>query len=179
MLIIAKIERACYNFAMKTLFIGGIKSGKSLNAEIYTLKQSESRPIYLATTEFIDAEMALRIEQHKRQRKENFITLEEPLQLYEKIKNREEVVLIECLSMWINNMMYHAYSYEEMQDELTKVLTLPNKIVFVLNDVGSCVVPENKLAREFIDISGKLSQLVASECDAVYHTIAGISRKIK
>jgi adenosylcobinamide kinase/adenosylcobinamide-phosphate guanylyltransferase len=164
---------------MKALFIGGVKSGKSLNAEKYTLSLSKKKPIYLATTEFIDSGMQARIEAHKEQRKDNFLTLEESLSLYDVLKERSEPILVECLSMWINNMMYHKQSFEAMQNELTKLLTLQNSIVFVLNDVGTGVVPENKLAREFIDISGKLSQLVASGCDEVYQTIAGISTRIK
>ena len=59
------------------------------------------------------------------------------------------------------------------------ILALDKSIVFVLNDVGCGIIPDNALAREFIDISGKLSQLIASSCDEVYHTIAGISTRIK
>ena len=164
---------------MKTLFIGGIKSGKSLNAQNYILKQSTSKPIYLATTEFIDDEMLLRIDAHKENRKDDFITLEEPIKLYELISKREDAILIECVSMWINNMLYHKFTYQDMVDEVKELLELENNIVFVFNDVGSSIVADNKLAREFVDISGKLSQLIASECDEVYHTIAGISTKIK
>jgi adenosylcobinamide kinase / adenosylcobinamide-phosphate guanylyltransferase len=164
---------------MKALFIGGIKSGKSLRAEEFARKHAQVRPIYLATTEFIDEEMALKIQAHKEQRGKHFITHEEPLHLYNAISVCKDIVLVECLSMWINNMLYHGHSYEEMLTEIQKVLALPQDIVFVLNDVGSCVVPENKLAREFIDISGRLSQIIACECDSVFHTIAGIARQIK
>ena len=166
-------------WSMKALFIGGIKSGKSINAQNHALALASDKPIYLATTEFIDEEMKLRVDAHKKQREESFITLEEPLKLYEKISTCQDAVLVECLSMWINNMLYHGFDYEAMKSELTKVLALENDMVFVLNDVGAGIIPENKLAREFIDISGKLSQLVASHCDEVYHTIAGISTRIK
>jgi len=164
---------------MKTLFIGGIKSGKSANAESYILKNSTTKPTYLATTEFIDKEMKERIDAHKLQRTDNFTTLEEPLKLYEIIQTLQTPVLVECVSMWINNMLYHGYKLEDMKAELTKILSLHIDIVFILNDVGSGVIPDNALARKFVDISGKLSQLIASECDEVYHTIAGISTKIK
>ncbi|MBE0514975.1 bifunctional adenosylcobinamide kinase/adenosylcobinamide-phosphate guanylyltransferase [Sulfurimonas sp.] len=163
----------------KALFIGGIKSGKSLNAEIYTLKHSLQKPIYLATTEFIDDEMQKRIEAHKLQRDAQFETLEEPLKLYEPISKQKSAVLVECLSMWINNMLYHGFGFAEMKKELEAVLALDKTVVFVLNDVGCGIIPDNALAREFIDISGKLSQLIASSCDEVYHTIAGISTRIK
>ncbi|MFA5455810.1 MAG: bifunctional adenosylcobinamide kinase/adenosylcobinamide-phosphate guanylyltransferase [Sulfurimonas sp.] len=163
----------------KTLFIGGIKSGKSLNAEIYTLKNSSKKPIYLATTEFMDEEMQRRVDEHKLQRSEKFETLEEPLKLYNAITTCDSSVLIECVSMWINNMLYHGNNFDAMKREIEAVLALDKTVVFVLNDVGCGIIPENKLAREFIDISGKLSQLIASGCDEVYHTVAGISARIK
>ncbi len=163
----------------KTLFIGGIKSGKSLNAERYALENSTDKPIYLATTEFIDEGMQARIDEHKRQREDAFITIEEPLRLHKVISQQNDTVLVECLSIWINNMLYHGFGFEDMANELEAVLDLENNMVFVLNDVGSGIIPDNELARKFVDISGKLSQLVASRCDEVYHTIAGISTRIK
>ena len=163
----------------KALFIGGIKSGKSLNAETYILKNSLQKPIYLATTEFIDDEMQKRIDSHKLQRSVQFETIEEPLKLYNTIAKCESSVLIECVSMWINNMLYHGFGFDDMKRELDAVLALDKTVVFVLNDVGCGIIPDNALAREFIDISGKLSQLIASSCDEVYHTVAGISTRIK
>jgi len=173
---------------MKTLFIGGIKSGKSINAQNYILNlgsealaspPKSSKPIYLATTEFIDAEMQKRVDAHIKNRYDNFVTIEEPLKIYEVIGSNKKPVLVECVSMWINNMLYHNFNFEDMEKELTKILDLEQTVVFVLNDVGSGIIPDNKLAREFVDISGKLSQLIASRCDEVYHTIAGISTRIK
>lgn len=163
----------------KTLFIGGIKSGKSINAENYILKNFTTKPIYLATTEFIDEEMQKRVDEHKKNRANNFITVEEPLKLFDAISLSHSNVLVECVSMWINNMLYHNHNFEDIKGELEAVLKLDKNIVFVLNDVGSGVIPNNKLAREFVDISGKLSQIIARNCDEVYHTIAGISTRIK
>lgn len=163
----------------KTLFIGGIKSGKSLNAEKYTLQNSSEKPVYLATTEFIDDEMQKRVDAHKLQRNAKFKTIEEPLKLYNAITECDGSVLIECVSMWINNMLYHGFKFDDMKKELEAILSLDKTVVFVLNDVGCGIIPDNALAREFIDISGKLSQLIASSCDEVYHTIAGISKRIK
>ncbi len=163
----------------KALFIGGIKSGKSFNAQLDILKNSSSKPTYLATTEFIDDEMQKRIDAHKLNRSDTFETIEEPLKLYNAITCCDNPVLIECVSMWINNMLYHGFGFLDMKEELERVLKLDKTLVFVLNDVGSGIIPDNALAREFIDISGKLSQLIASNCDEVYHTIAGISTRIK
>lgn len=164
---------------MKALFIGGIKSGKSFLAEKYALQHTSSKPYYLATTEFIDSEMHKRIEAHKMHRKENFSTIEEPLQLCSLISKLDSLVLVECVSIWINNMLYHEKNYDEIKKEIEDVLTLDKDMVFVLNDVGSGIIPDNKLAREFVDISGKISQILARESDEVFHVIAGIGTKIK
>lgn len=169
----------CYNFVMKTLFIGGIKSGKSRNAEKYIQQHTKKKPVYLATTEFVDDEMRQKIQEHKEMRQENFITVEEALHLKEKIELQEGAVLVECLSMWINNMLYHEKSYDDMLRELSMVMQLEQDIVFVINDVSCGVIPQNKLAREFVDINGRLAQFVAGECDEVYHVVAGIATKIK
>ena len=167
------------NSTKKTLFIGGIKSGKSINAQNYILANTRAKPVYLATTEFIDEEMLMRVNEHKKNRANSFVTLEEPLKLHQSISTCQSSVLVECVSMWINNMLYHGFNFEDMTNELKAVLKLDKNIVFVLNDVGAGIIPDNKLSREFVDISGKLSQLIASHCDEVYHTIAGISTRIK
>lgn len=165
---------------MKTLFIGGIKSGKSYNAEQYTLALGgDLKPCYLATTELLDDEMQERISLHQQQRLELFTTLEEPLDLLGAIKTLKSPVLIECTTMWVNNMLYHGRTKEQILEHINKVLTLPNEIVFVHNDVGAGIIPDNALARQYIDISGTLSQLIASHCDEVYHCIAGIATQIK
>lgn len=164
---------------MKALFIGGIKSGKSKNAENFTIKCADKKPYYLATTEFIDDEMSKKIELHKAQRADKFITIEESLELTKSISECNDVVLVECLSMWINNMLYHKRSKEQIFKEIDELLSLDRSIVFVLNDVGTGIIPDNALAREFIDLSGIISQKIASKCDEVFHTIAGISTKIK
>ncbi len=164
---------------MKTLFIGGIKSGKSFLAEKYALKNAKTKPIYLATTEFIDTEMALKIEQHKKQRKDYFLTLEEPLKLHKIITQYENLILIECLSMWINNMLHHKFDLSDIQEEIEKIMKQNKDLIFVLNDVGSGIIPENALARKYIEISGIISQIVANDCEEVFHVIAGIGTKIK
>jgi len=164
---------------MKALFIGGIKSGKSFHAEQFSLKHSKSLPVYLATTEFIDDEMKERIKQHKLQRSQNFLTKEEPLNLVEAIEPIKGLVMIECVSMWINNMLYHGFEYEDIKEHIEKILALPLDIVFVQNDVGAGVISDNALARQYIDISGKISQLLGQHCNTVFHVIAGISTKIK
>ena len=163
----------------KALFIGGIRSGKSKSAQEYILKRSSKKPLYLATNELFDEEMQQRVAKHKESRLDTFITHEEPLHLYDVIAASDQAVLVECISMWINNMLYHGLSEAMMVEEIEKILQLDREIVFVVNDVGSCVVSENRLVREFVDINGRIAQLLASGCDEVYHVVAGISVAIK
>jgi len=162
-----------------TLFIGGIKSGKSKNAEMHILKKAQEKPIYLATNEFFDAEMQVKVQKHKEQREERFITLEEPLDLFKIIKENDKPVLVECVSMWINNMLYHKRSEADMMHQLKQITELNKALVFVINDVSCSIVAADKLSRTFVEINGRVAQYLAQECDAVYNTVAGISVQIK
>ena len=164
---------------MKALFIGGIKSGKSKNAEEYTLKHSKNKPIYLATTEFFDNEMNQKVEKHKLDRGDKFITLEESLELSKVIQNQETIILVECVSMWINNMLYHSKSEEDIIKEIEEIASWHVETIWVINDVSCSVVSDNALVRKFVDINGRISQLLASKCEEVYNTTAGISVRIK
>jgi adenosylcobinamide kinase/adenosylcobinamide-phosphate guanylyltransferase len=165
---------------MKTLFIGGIKSGKSRLAETYILAQAKGlKPYYLATTEFFDDEMQARIAAHKQRRQDFFDTLEEPVKLFEALKDCRKPVLIECVSMWLNNMLYHGHSETAVLDELQAVLKLPCDMVLVHNEVGLGIIPDNPLARRFADLSGKASQLIGQHCDRVFFCSAGLTIPMK
>ncbi len=164
---------------MKALFIGGVKSGKSRHAEARVLGLGTSKPFYLATSEAFDDEMRLRIERHRQERADLFSTVEEPLLLLNAVRSCDGPVLVECLTVWMNNMLYHGYSAEDIVAELLEVLELDKDIVFVLNDVGSGIIPDNALARSFVDLSGAVSQALGKRCDEVYHCIAGIATRIK
>ena len=163
----------------KALFIGGIKSGKSKNAEEYTLKISKEKPIYLATNEFFDDEMKERVALHQSQRINNFTTLEEPLEIAKVIKLQDNTVLVECVSMWINNMLYHGFSEKDMLNQIENISLVSTQTVWVINDVSSSVVSDNALTRKFVDINGRIAQVLASKCEEVYNTVAGISVSLK
>ncbi|MFT7861070.1 MAG: bifunctional adenosylcobinamide kinase/adenosylcobinamide-phosphate guanylyltransferase [Sulfurimonas sp.] len=163
----------------KALFIGGIKSGKSKNAEEYTLDISAQKPVYLATTEFFDEEMHQRVKKHKDQRADRFETIEEPLLLDNIIEKQNKTVLVECVSMWINNMLYHQKTLEEMLAQLKNISKQKEDVIFVINDVSNSVISENTLVRKFVDINGIISQYIAKHSEEVFHTTAGISVKIK
>lgn len=166
---------------MKTLFIGGVKSGKSRLAESYVLQNlpCEDKPYYLATTEFFDAEMLERVQIHKHRRQDFFITLEESMNLFAILETCHRPVLVECVSMWMNNMLYHQVPEADILQELEAVLLLPCDLVLVHNEVGLGVIPDNKLARQFMDLSGKAAQLMAQYCDNVFFCSAGLMLTMK
>ncbi|MDI1232076.1 MAG: bifunctional adenosylcobinamide kinase/adenosylcobinamide-phosphate guanylyltransferase [Methylobacter sp.] len=165
---------------MKTLFIGGIKSGKSRLAEAFILEQAATeKPYYLATTEFFDDEMQARIQIHQQRRQDLFVTLEEPVKLFEAVQKCRGPVLIECVSMWLNNQLYHQIPEGDILQELDTVLQLTGNMVLVHNEVGLSVVADNRLARQFVDLSGKAAQLMGQHCDQVYFCSAGLKMKMK
>jgi adenosylcobinamide kinase/adenosylcobinamide-phosphate guanylyltransferase len=165
---------------MKTLFIGGIKSGKSRLAEGYILEQATTdKPYYLATTEFIDDEMQARILIHQQRRQDLFVTIEEPVKLFEALQKCERPVLIECVSMWLNNQLYHKISEADILQELEAVLQLSCDMVLVHNEVGLSVIADNQLARQFVDLSGKAAQLMGQHCNQVFFCSAGLRIKMK
>jgi len=170
---------------MKSLFIGGVKSGKSLQAEQFALnfcqKNNLMKPIYLATSEFKDKEMQQRINNHQQQRQDKFITIEEALYVDKTISqlDSEQVIIIECISIWLNNMLYHQFSHKQILQQINTIAELPQHLIFVQNDVGCGIIPDNPLAREYLDLSGKISQLLGQTCDQVFFCIAGLKQKIK
>ncbi|WP_333873193.1 bifunctional adenosylcobinamide kinase/adenosylcobinamide-phosphate guanylyltransferase [Methylobacter sp.] len=165
---------------MKTLFIGGIKSGKSRLAEAYILEQAPAaKPYYLATTEFFDDEMRARILIHQQRRQDLFVTIEEPVKLFDVLQKCQGPVLVECVSMWLNNQLYHQIPETEILQELEAVLQLSCDIVLVHNEVGLSIIPDNRLARQFVDLSGKAAQLMGQHCDHVFFCSAGLKIKMK
>jgi adenosylcobinamide kinase/adenosylcobinamide-phosphate guanylyltransferase len=165
---------------MKTLFTGGIKSGKSRLAEAYILeKTTTAKPYYLATTEFFDDEMRERVRIHQQRRQDLFITIEEPVKLFEAMQKCQGPVLVECVSMWLNNQLYHQVPETEILQELEAVLCLPLSMVLVHNEVGLSVIPDNRLARQFVDLSGKAAQLMGQHCGQVFFCSAGLKMRMK
>jgi adenosylcobinamide kinase/adenosylcobinamide-phosphate guanylyltransferase len=165
---------------MKTLFIGGVKSGKSRLAEAHILEQTgANKPFYLATTEFFDEEMQARIDIHQQRRQDFFITLEESVKLFDVLQQCRNPVLIECVSMWLNNLLYYQIPETDILQELEAVMQLPCDLVLVHNEVGLGVIADNPLARQFVDLSGKAAQIMSSYCDEVYFCSAGLKMRMK
>ena len=165
---------------MKILITGGVKSGKSRHAEMRILKMANGKkPVYLATTELLDPEMEERVLEHRRRRGEKFRTIEEPLHLTDALLNMEGPVLIECLTMWLNNALHHQLSEKKIITEIENLLLLKCDVIFVQNEVGLGIIPDNSLAREFADFSGRIAQRLGEVCDEVNLCAAGILVQIK
>jgi adenosylcobinamide kinase/adenosylcobinamide-phosphate guanylyltransferase len=165
---------------LTTLVLGGARSGKSAHAE----SLFGDRPaLYLATGQALDGEMAERIDHHRRRRGAGWSTLEEPLDLPEALDNvmrPDRPVLVDCLTMWLSNLMHANRDIDRSLDRLCEVLAAPaGPVVLVSNEVGLGLVPETKLGRAFRDHQGRVNQRVAAQCRRVVFVAAGLPLVLK
>lgn len=164
-----------------TLVLGGARSGKSRYAE--TLVREAGGGVYLATAQALDGEMATRIARHRADRGGGWTTLEEPLELaaaLERGAQSARPILVDCLTLWLSNLMGAGRTAEPETARLLTVLkTLPVPVVFVSNEVGLGIVPDNALARAFRDEAGRLNQAVAAAADRVVFLAAGLPLVLK
>lgn len=163
---------------MIVLYTGGQKSGKSLLAERRTLELAREKPFYLATAEVFDDEFRERVKRHLRQRGDAFTTIEEPRDISAAIARCDDAILIDCLTVWINNMIFYMKE-DEISAEIDKLLTSGKDIVMVINEVGCGIIPNDKLSRKFADLSGQVAQQVARHADEVHFCSAGLSLRMK
>ncbi len=175
---------------------GGARSGKSEFAEQLALSL-KGRKAYVATGQALDDEMKDRIKKHQLRRGKEWITFEIPLHLYknwEQIKNVSDVILIDCLTMFTSNHVFahgdintqedanriESIILEELRLLLQEINNSNDKtVIFVTNEIGLGIVPENKLARYFRDITGRVNREVASAANKMYLTISGITIELK
>ena len=165
-----------------TFVLGGARSGKSEFAEKLVL-ESKLNPVYLATGRAFDDEMADRIEIHRSRRGDHWITVEEPLALVDALSQSAyegRIILVDCLTLWVTNlMMAEAHVDIEIKGLVKYLESAPVPIVFVSNEVGQGVVPENGMAREFVDLSGLAHQEIADAANHVYFVTAGLPQMLK
>lgn len=168
--------------AKTTFVLGGARSGKSSYAE-KLVEGSGLQPVYLATGRAFDTEMENRISIHRNSRGDEWQTVEEPLDLVgalQKHAGHDSFVLVDCLTLWITNLMMAEQNIAAETETLVAALPqLSGQVVFVSNEVGLSIVPENRMAREFRDHAGFLHQAVASVADEVYFIAAGLPLKMK
>ena len=175
---------------------GGARSGKSEFAEQLALSL-KGRKAYVATGQAFDDEMKDRIKKHQLRRGKEWITFEIPLHLHknwEQIKNVSDVILIDCLTMFTSNHVF-AHGDINTQEDFNRIESIileelrlllqdinnsnDKTVIFVTNEIGLGIVPENKLARYFRDITGRVNREVASAANKMYLTISGITIELK
>lgn len=165
-----------------TLVLGGARSGKSSFAENLAIQSGLSR-VYLATAEAFDQEMKNRISRHQEERGSGWTTIEEPVELVQALKNNANenaVILVDCLTLWLSNLMGQDMELNAAFSEFFDCLEeLEGSVIFVSNEVGQGIVPDNKMARDFRDMAGRLHQMLAEKANDVYFITAGLSQKLK
>lgn len=181
---------------MLTLVTGGARSGKSRHAE--SLVASADGVLYIATSHIFDEEMAARIQHHRDSRPAHWRTEERWQQLAEIItpdNAPNEAVLLECITTLVTNLLFaygadddadswdytalEAQVQQEIETLIAACAACPSPVVLVTNEVGMGIVPENRLARHFRDIAGRVNQRLAQAADHVWLVVSGIGVKIK
>jgi adenosylcobinamide kinase/adenosylcobinamide-phosphate guanylyltransferase len=165
-----------------TLVLGGARSGKSRYAE-RLVRSSGLTPVYVATAQALDAEMAARIAEHRARRGASWRTIEEPVELVDVLLREcrpERAVLVDCLTLWLTNLMVAQRPVRAEMARLIELLSnLPGDLVLVSNEVGLGVVPADAMARAFIEHAGWLHQRIAEEADVVVFMAAGLALHLK
>jgi adenosylcobinamide kinase/adenosylcobinamide-phosphate guanylyltransferase len=168
----------------KIVFIlGGARSGKSTFA-LQEASGVEGKKAFIATAEALDDEMRLRIDNHKKERGNAWVTLEEPLyisRLLNDVKDSYDVILIDCFTLWVSNIMHAGFDIDKTVSEFIDVISqdCPALLYIVSNEVGMGLVPETELARAYRDNLGYVNRKIAEAATDVYFLAAGIPLKIK
>ncbi len=167
---------------MITFVTGGARSGKSSFA-LSAASGIQGRRAYIATAQALDDEMQLRIEKHKQERSSAWDTFEEPRaisMLVREINGNYDVVLIDCLTLWLSNLMMDNADIPAALDLfLAAVKDCKAELFIVSNEVGMGIVPDNEMARLFRDYAGTMNRLSAEAADRVYMLCSGIPVRIK
>ncbi|TWF54243.1 bifunctional adenosylcobinamide kinase/adenosylcobinamide-phosphate guanylyltransferase [Neorhizobium alkalisoli] len=165
-----------------SLVLGGARSGKSSYSERVAIATGLEKH-YVATGRAYDAEMEARIAAHRTDRGEGWETHETPLDLVGTLRSinaPDNVILIDCLTLWITNLMMEDADIDaEGASLLAHLRECSARVILVSNEVGLGIVPENRMAREFRDHAGRLHQRIAAEADEVFFVAAGLPLKMK
>jgi adenosylcobinamide kinase/adenosylcobinamide-phosphate guanylyltransferase len=162
-----------------TLVLGGARSGKSRFAENLARQHGGLRT-YIATAEAFDDEMRQRIAKHREQRAgDGWVTIESTLDPAS-VLPRDGLVLLDCVTVWLGNLMHHGRDLRAEVAKLCAALEVcPAEVILVSNEVGLSIVPENAMARRFRDEQGLANQALAEIADNVYFIAAGLPLKLK
>jgi adenosylcobinamide kinase/adenosylcobinamide-phosphate guanylyltransferase len=163
------------------LITGGARSGKSRHAEA-RVRSLPGRPVYIATAEALDEEMAERIAKHRARRSDGWTDREVPLELTQALIETDGggARLVDCLTLWLSNLLHAERDWPAAIAELADTLkSQRSPVVLVTNEVGLGIVPDNALARAYRDAAGHMNQTVAAIADEVEFVVAGLPMKLK
>ncbi|HEX3496756.1 MAG TPA: bifunctional adenosylcobinamide kinase/adenosylcobinamide-phosphate guanylyltransferase [Methylocella sp.] len=164
------------------LVLGGARSGKSRYAQRLA-EASRLKPVWIATAEAHDTEMAERIARHAALREARWTLVEEPVALAEALRreaSNDRIVVVDCATLWLSNLLLKNDNLATATQDLAQgVAGLAGPVIFVSNEVGAGIVPDNALARAFRDAQGFLNQALAEACEAVVLINAGIAFCLK
>ena len=169
---------------MIVLIGGGSRSGKSRYALEYA--RTKGRPLaFIATAETRDEEMRVRAEAHRRERGNEFHTIEEPLELDQAIiaaVARYPAIVVDCLTLWLSNLMFQPQPRDiirEAASMLRVASEAASTVILVTNEVGCGIVPDNELSRRFRDLAGSINQQAAQAAAEVYWMVFGCPMRVK
>jgi adenosylcobinamide kinase/adenosylcobinamide-phosphate guanylyltransferase len=163
------------------LITGGARSGKSRRAELRA-RTFPGRPVYIATAEALDAEMAERIARHRDRRGGEWIEREVPLKILPALIETDGggPRLIDCLTLWLSNLLHENRDWTTAISQLADGLSRQRSpVIMVTNEVGLGIVPDNALARAYRDAAGHMNQIMAEVADEVEFVVAGLPMKLK
>jgi adenosylcobinamide kinase / adenosylcobinamide-phosphate guanylyltransferase len=170
---------------VRTLILGGVRSGKSRYAEQLAVTHAGSVAVIVTATAG-DEEMAARIAAHRARRPAHWQVVEEPIALGRallEVTRPGSVVIIDCLTLWLTNILTQSEGNLLLQRESDALLdamrAVEGSVILVSNEVGSGIVPVNELARRFTDATGSLHQRLAEACDRVVWMVAALPLTIK
>ena len=136
----------------------------------------------IATAQALDEEMAARIARHREERGPGWITIEAPLDLLGAVIELRagDVAVIDCLTLWLSNLMLGDLAIGPAVNELCSALRAsPAELFVISNEVGQGIVPDNPLARRFRDEAGWTNQAIAAAADRAVLVVAGLPVVLK
>jgi adenosylcobinamide kinase / adenosylcobinamide-phosphate guanylyltransferase len=168
-----------------TLVLGGVRSGKSRYAQ--QLAEQYQHVVFVATAKATDDEMRTKIERHRDDRPQEWLTVEEPLELPQVLthyQSKHDVILIDCLTVFAANLLEEAGEDEKLISRRIAAFcdalqSADCAVVLVSNEVGSGVVPAYTSGRRYRDLLGELNQKVASIANDVVLMVAGLPLALK
>ncbi len=164
-----------------TFLVGGAKSGKSKIALDIARKYEmhhKGQVQFIATAMPGDEEMVAKIKLHVKERPSTFITIEEPINIIGALNQiTEGFVIVDCFTLWINNLLEADLSDAEVLEKAKEVATICHEkswfSVLISNEVGAGIVPANNYTRRYRDLLGSVNQILASYAQKSYFVIAG------